>query len=97
MLASLDKIVRSNKKETFKYTQIGRTNEEFELKGVYPYEYMDSWEKIDETQLPPIEAFYSSLSGCGISDDDYEHAQKVWKQLVVKLWVITMTYIYKQT
>ena len=42
---------------------------------------MDSWEKFNETQLPPIEAFYNSLSGCGISDDDFEHAQKVWKTL----------------
>ena len=31
LLASLDKLVRSNKKETFKYTQIGRTHEEFGL------------------------------------------------------------------
>ena len=28
-------------------------------KGVYPYEYMDSWEKFDKTSLPPKEAFYS--------------------------------------
>ena len=82
MLASLDKLVRSNKKETFKHTQIGRTNEEFELlirKGVYPYEYMDSWERFDETELPPIENFYSSLSASSISPEDYKHAQKVWK------------------
>ena len=26
-------------------------------KGVYPYEYMDSWEKFDETSLPPKEDF----------------------------------------
>ena len=65
LLASLDKLVKSNKKETFKHTQKGRTNEEFELlirKGVYPYEYMDSRERFDETELPPIEKFYSSLS-----------------------------------
>ena len=30
--------------------------------GVYPYEYMDSWEKFDETVLPPKEAFYSNLN-----------------------------------
>ena len=52
LLAPLDKFVRSNKKETFKYTQIGRKNEEIELllrKGVYPYDFMDSWEKFNET------------------------------------------------
>ena len=48
-------------------------------KGVYPYEYMDSWEKMDEQQLPPKEAFFSKLTDSGISDEDYEHAQKVWR------------------
>ena len=31
-------------------------------KGVYPYEYMDDWEKFNETILPEKEKFYSSLS-----------------------------------
>ena len=31
-------------------------------KGVYPYEYMDSWEKFDETSIPPKEAYYSKLN-----------------------------------
>ena len=48
-------------------------------KGVYPYEYFDSFERFKETSLPPKEAFYSSLKCKGISDDDYEHAQTVWK------------------
>ena len=26
-------------------------------KGFYPYEDMDSWEKFDETSIPPKEAF----------------------------------------
>ena len=47
-------------------------------KGVYPYEYMDSWEKFDETLLPPKKAFYSKLNLEDISDKDYNHAQKVW-------------------
>ena len=47
-------------------------------KGVYPYEYMDSWEKFDETTLPPKEAFYSNLNLEDISDEDSTHAQKVW-------------------
>ena len=46
-------------------------------KGIYPYEYMSSWDKFKETQLPPIEAFYSNLDMSNISDDDYQHVQKV--------------------
>ena len=48
-------------------------------KGVYPYEYMDSLERFKETKLPPKEAFYSRLTEEDISDEDYTHAQKVWR------------------
>jgi len=47
-------------------------------KGVYPYDYMDSWERFEETRLPPVESFYSRLYGCNISDGDYKHAVGVW-------------------
>ena len=46
-------------------------------KGVYPYDYMDSPEKLSETQLPPKNAFYSKLNNKDISDEDYTHAQKI--------------------
>ena len=46
-------------------------------KGVFPYEYMDSWEKLDENALPPEKDFYSNLNLEDISDKDYLHAQKV--------------------
>ena len=36
--------------------------------------------KLDETSLPPKEAFYSKLTGEGITDEDYQHAQSVWKE-----------------
>ena len=49
-------------------------------KGVYPYEYMDSWEQFDETSLPPKEDFHSELTLEDISDKDYAHAQKVFKE-----------------
>jgi len=42
---------------------------------------MDSLKKLDETTLPPKQACYSKLSGEGIGDEDYEHAQKVWMSL----------------
>ena len=47
-------------------------------KGCYPYEYMTGPEKMAETALPPIEAFFSTLTGEGVSAEDYAHAQKVW-------------------
>ena len=53
-------------------------------KGVYPYEYMDSWEKFHETTLPPKEAFYSNLNLQDITDKDYTHAQKVWGKFEIK-------------
>ena len=49
-------------------------------KGIYSYEYMPSWDCFEETQLPPIEAFYSKLNMSSISSDNYQHAQKVWKE-----------------
>jgi hypothetical protein len=58
------------------------SGKQFELlrrKGVYPYDYMDSVARFKETSLPPKEAFYSKLNDSGISDEDYEHAQAVWK------------------
>ena len=53
-------------------------------KGVYPYEYIDSWEKFDETTLPPKEAFYSNLNLEDISNEGYAHAQKVWDVSEIK-------------
>ena len=53
-------------------------------KGVHPYEYMDNWEKFDETTIPPKKAFYSKLNLEGISDEDYAHVQNVWKVFGIK-------------
>ena len=53
-------------------------------KGVYLYEYIDSWEKFNEISLPPKEAFYSELNLEDIKDEDYEHAQKVWEVFEIK-------------
>ena len=48
-------------------------------KGVYPYDYMDSWERFEETKLPPQKSFYNKLSESHISAADYKHGQRVWK------------------
>jgi hypothetical protein len=48
-------------------------------KGVYPYEHAQSWSVFNETQLPERSMFYSKLTDEHISEDDYTHAQNVWK------------------
>ena len=48
-------------------------------KGVYPYEYADSWERFSEISLPSKEDFYSNLNMEDISDIDYRHANNVFK------------------
>ena len=53
-------------------------------KGVYPYDYMDSWDKFFEVRLPRTDEFYSKLNMSGISDDKYEHAKKVWEEFGLK-------------
>ena len=53
-------------------------------KGVYPYDYMNGPERLLETQLPPKSAFYSKLNNKDISDEDYTHAQKIWKEFEMK-------------
>ena len=50
-------------------------------KGIYPYEYMGSWERFNETSLPEKKAFYSELYLEDITDKDYTHAQKYLKNL----------------
>ena len=47
-------------------------------KGVYPYAYVSSLVKLSETSLPSKEEFYSKLNDEDISDEDYQHAIKVW-------------------
>ena len=53
-------------------------------KGVYPYEYMDSWDKFEEKQLPSKDEFYNKLNMSGISEKDHQHACKVWNEFDLK-------------
>ena len=46
--------------------------------------YIDSWERFNETSLPPKESFYSELNLEDISDKDYLHVQKVWDVFEIK-------------
>ena len=49
-------------------------------KGIYSYEYMNDWNRFKETALPLKEAFYSKLNMSGVSDRDYKHACRVWRE-----------------
>ena len=53
-------------------------------KGVYPYDYMNSFDKFDDEQLPSKDDFYSQLSEEGISVNDYERAKIIWKHFDIK-------------
>ena len=53
-------------------------------KGVYPYEYMDNWERFDETSLPNKESFYSNLNMENIDDTAYRHGNNVFKRFKLK-------------
>ena len=82
MSSSLDKLVKNLGEDDFKNTEKYYDERQLELlkrKGVYPYEWLDSVERLNETHLPPKSAFFSKLSGEGISEEDYKHAEEVWK------------------
>ena len=48
-------------------------------KGVYSYRYMNGWDKMKETTLPPKEEYYNDLVQRHISDEDYQRAMEIWK------------------
>ena len=86
-LSSLDDLVKNMPRSSFKLTKkycdaLNFTPEQFGLllrKGVFAYDWFDSFSKLKERKLPPKEAFFSMLYNKDISDDDCAHAQKVWK------------------
>ena len=87
MSSSLGALVNNLPKDAFINLNKYYTPEEAELikqKGFYPYEYMDSEEKFKDTKLPPRKAFYSKLSGRGITEKDYKHACNVWNTFNMK-------------
>ena len=79
--SSLGALVNNLPKNGFKNISKYYTPEEIELikqKGFYPYEYMDSIEKFKEDKPPPQKAFFSKLTGRGITDKNYKHVWNVW-------------------
>ena len=78
---SLDLLVENLSDYDFKYSFQEFSGDLLELvkqKGVYPSEYMDSFETFSEDKLPDTCKFFSSLKGECISEKDYSHAINVW-------------------
>ena len=81
LLSSLEKLVKGIDEFPIMNKLMPEENKRKLLikKGIYPYEYMDSFERFGETQLPEKVKFYSSLSGEGITDEEYGRAKQVWE------------------
>ena len=87
MSSSLDNLIKNLPDNAFKYTQQEFQDEQLNLmkqKGIYPYDYMDSFDRFNETQLPKKQDFYSILNNDHISDEQYKHAQNVWDTFNLK-------------
>lgn len=91
MSSSLDTLTTNllkDGRDNFKHTLEGDLTETQKSlilrKGVYPYEYIDSYEKFEETELPTIDKFYSSLNEEDISQKEYDHAKNVWKEFSIE-------------
>ena len=87
MSSSLDRLVSNLPKDDLIYTSEvfkGKRLNLMSQKGVYPYDFMDSFEKFDQMELPTKDQFYSVLKDQHIMDDEYNHAKKVWKTFKIK-------------
>ena len=87
MNSSLDKLVKNLTDKNFKCLSEEFSNEQLRLvkeKGVYPYEYMNSFKKFKENKLPDKCRFFSSLKNCGINEKEYQRAINMWKVFKIK-------------
>ncbi|GFS36674.1 uncharacterized protein NPIL_109911 [Nephila pilipes] len=83
MPSSLKNLIKTLKKDEFKYMKQYFDLEKIDLllrKGVFPYDYFDSFEKCKDSCLPPISKFYNELNEEAISVEDYNHASRVFNQ-----------------
>ena len=88
MSSSLDSLVNNLASGGSKFFGFEDYNEnQYKLpirKGIYPYEYMDDWDKFKENKLPSRKAFYSKLNMSDVKEEDYKHAIRVWKEFGIK-------------
>lgn len=83
----LSSLIPSEKKSILRNEFKNFSDEQLHLlerKGVFCYDYVDSWSKLEETALPHKDAFYSSLTNEHISEKEYEFAVNVWEKFNIK-------------
>ena len=85
-LSGLEGLVKNLSREDLKETArfFGEKIDLVSRKGVYPYEFMDDFEKFKKQSLPKKTSFFSRLTQKKVSDEDFEHAQRVWKEFELK-------------
>ena len=67
------------KKESNKRGYTGNQFIALTRKGIYPYNWVNNLEKMNETKLPPRQDFFNDLSGSQCDYNKYLWAQHVWK------------------
>lgn len=85
MSQSLEKLVANLPKVDLKCTSEIFKDKALDVmsqKGVYPHDYMDSFEKLNQTIFPSKEQFYSQLNNDHISDEDTSTQKECTKDLV---------------
>ena len=85
-LSGLEGLVKNLSREDLKETArfFGEKIDLVSRKGVYPYEFMNDFEKFKKQSLPKKTSFFSRLTQKKVSDEDFEHAQRVWKEFELK-------------
>ena len=84
-LDTLDQSLAADGMDKFRHTARHYPDSDLVFaKGRYPYAYMDGREKLLLTELPPIAAFYSSFSEETITPEEYDRAQKVWREFDIE-------------
>lgn len=53
-------------------------------KGIYPYSFITDSSKFLVNKLPPKHEFYNTIRKCHISDEEYEHAKEVWREMNIQ-------------
>lgn len=86
--SSLDSLVNTMKENDFQHLKsFFGEGEKFDLvrkKGIYCYDYVDCWERYEETYLPEPSHFFNRLTSESVSSNDYKHAMRVWDTFNIK-------------